>query len=204
MQFAQSKFSVDFMVPQVSQNPKLSTNDEVFSAVTAKTGFQFLFQGQTSPPCVSFNKNNLDSMLWEELNDTTFKALKESLMNPAALEHPNDHIPFPLFFFFKMKREEVPLGCSSRKMETPLIHSVVSSAAGPSGARVRTMPQGHWGHSPSVKATEKTAVGSPVSFLLLVQKDLSWIFITSTFSSQPSHRLWSPPVNRASRNSLTF
>ena len=74
-------------------------------------------------------------MLWEELNDIIFKALKESVMNPPALEHPNDQIPFPPFFF-NMKREEAPSQCSSRKTETPLIHSAELSAAGPSGARV--------------------------------------------------------------------
>lgn len=37
-------------------------------------------------------------MLWEELNDITFKALKQSVMNSPALEHPNDQIPFPPLF----------------------------------------------------------------------------------------------------------
>lgn len=80
--------------------------------------------------------------LWEELNDITFKALKESLMNPAAFEHPNDQIHFPLFLLALWKREEVSLGYSSRKMETPCSHSVESSMAGPSGAKWKElMPQ---------------------------------------------------------------
>ena len=50
---------------------------------------------------VLFNKNNFDSMLWEELNDITFKALKQSVMNPPALGNLNYQIFFFLYVYEK-------------------------------------------------------------------------------------------------------
>ena len=41
--------------------------------------------------------NNPNLILWEELNNITFKALKESLMNQPILGHSNYQIPFSFF-----------------------------------------------------------------------------------------------------------
>ena len=127
-------------------------------------------------------------MLWEELNDIIVKALKESVMNPPALEHPTDQIPFPLFFLIWKGRKR-PRGAHPEKQRHHW--SIVQNCQ-----QLDPVAQGYEpclrateATALPVKATEKTIVGSPVSFLLLMQKDLSWIFITSTFSSQPSHCL---------------
>ena len=59
---------------------------------------------------VSLNNNNPDPILWEEPDDTAFKALKESFMNTPpprpALGNPTYQI---LFFFLYTKRKEMPL-----------------------------------------------------------------------------------------------
>ena len=58
-----------------------------------------------------------DPVLWEEWDHIDFKALKMSLMNPTALGHPNDQIPF---FFLHMKRKGMPLGCSFKNLGTTI------------------------------------------------------------------------------------
>lgn len=53
-------------------------------------------------------KNHNEPILWEEPDDTDFKALKESLMNlPTSLGIPIIRVLFSLLF---MKRKEMPLG----------------------------------------------------------------------------------------------
>ena len=46
---------------------------------------------------VLLRNNKFIQILWEELDNIVFKALKKSLMNPLALGHPNYQIPFFLF-----------------------------------------------------------------------------------------------------------
>ena len=50
------------------------------------------------------NNNNTDLILWEEVDDIAFKALKESLMNPPVLGRLKDHISFSLLAY---EKEEV-------------------------------------------------------------------------------------------------
>lgn len=53
------------------------------------------------------NVNNPDPIPWEELDKTAFKALKENLMNPLALGHPN--LSDSLFLFFLHGKEGYPV-----------------------------------------------------------------------------------------------
>lgn len=46
------------------------------------------------PLYVLLRNDSPDPISWEEQDDMAFKALKESLMNPPALGHPNHQIPF--------------------------------------------------------------------------------------------------------------
>lgn len=46
------------------------------------------------PLYVLLRNDTADPISWEEQDDMAFKALKESLMNPPALGHPNHQIPF--------------------------------------------------------------------------------------------------------------
>ena len=50
----------------------------------------------------SLKNNNPYPILWEQLNNITFKALKESLMNQPTLGHSNYQIQF--FFFVCEKK----------------------------------------------------------------------------------------------------
>ena len=50
---------------------------------------------------VLLNNENLNPILWEEPDDTAFKALKQSLMNPPSLGYPNYQIPFFLLVYEK-------------------------------------------------------------------------------------------------------
>lgn len=51
----------------------------------------------TKPLYVLLKNDSPDPILWEEWDDQTFKALKESLINPPALGHSNCQIPFFIF-----------------------------------------------------------------------------------------------------------
>ena len=61
---------------------------------------------------VLVNSNIADPILQDEQNGIVFKALKESLMNPSALGHPNYQIPF---FLFAYEKEENALRVLSQK-----------------------------------------------------------------------------------------
>ena len=65
----------------------------------------------TKPLHVLFNNNNLNPILWEELEDIAFKALKESFMKPLAFGHPN------FFFLFVYEKQCNDLGDSPQKHE---------------------------------------------------------------------------------------
>ena len=88
---------------------------------------------------------------------TAFETLKESLMNPPALGHPNYQIPF--FPFLYMKRKRMPLGFSPQYTGTTIEY--YSQKLDPEA----------WGYPCSfrtimatallVKTTEKIIVGSP-------------------------------------------
>ena len=67
-----------------------------------KLDSKFLFYGQTSVIFFKLKNNNPYPILWEQLNNITFKALKESLMNQPTLGHSNYQIPF--FFFVCEKK----------------------------------------------------------------------------------------------------
>lgn len=51
----------------------------------------------TKPLYVLLKNDSPEPTLWEEWDKQTFKALKESLINPPALGHPNYQIPFLIF-----------------------------------------------------------------------------------------------------------
>lgn len=61
---------------------------------------------------VLLKNNNPNPILWEEPNDIAFKALKEDLMNPSALGHPNYQISF---FLFVCENERNALGVLTQK-----------------------------------------------------------------------------------------
>ena len=63
------------------------------------------------PHYILLSYNNPDPVLWGKLDNIAFKALKESLMNPHALGHPNYEILFP----FVYEREENALGVLTPK-----------------------------------------------------------------------------------------
>lgn len=66
----------------------------------------------TKPLYVLLRNDSPDPISLEEQDDMAFKPLKESLIKPPSLRHPNYQIPF----FLCMKRKEMPLGCSLRNM----------------------------------------------------------------------------------------
>ena len=66
---------------------------------------------------VLLKNNDPDPSLWEEQDDTAFKALKESLINPLAFGHSNYQIPFSLFVY---EKEGNTLGYSPQNMRTTI------------------------------------------------------------------------------------
>ena len=75
-----------------------------------KLDSKLLFYVQTS---VCFIKEQeVQPILWEKQDNIAFKALKKSLMNPLALEHPNYQI---LFFLFAHEKEGKALGVLTQK-----------------------------------------------------------------------------------------
>lgn len=96
---------------------------------------------------------------------TAFKALKESLINPPSLGHPNYQIPFVLFV--NEKEGHAP-GVLIQKQGINMDPSTLESKAGPCGSGIplpvclRTTVA----TALLVKATEKVVVGSHLTMVV--------------------------------------
>lgn len=63
------------------------------------------------------------TQFYEEQSNIAFKALRESLMNPPVLGHPNCQISL-----LHLERKETPLGYSPKNMGPPSTHRVLISS----------------------------------------------------------------------------
>ena len=71
----------------------------------------------TKPLYILVKNYDPNIILLQEGDNIGFKALKESLMNPHVLRHPNNQVPFPPLC---MKVKEMPLGYLPQNSETTI------------------------------------------------------------------------------------
>ena len=87
---------------------------------------------------ILFNNDNPDLILCVDLKNIFFKALKESLMNPATLGHPNYQIPF-FFSFWIRRRRECPLGTHPKSWGPLSTRKVLKVVTGPCGMGITSL-----------------------------------------------------------------
>lgn len=106
---------------------------------------------------VLLQNTNSDPISWEESDYINFKALKESLMNPSSLGHPNDQIPFSLFVY---EKEGNTHGILTQNMGTIIDPQHIIARHGPCVMEIPPCLRAITAIDLLVKATKKIIVDS--------------------------------------------
>ena len=133
-----------------------------------------------------YNKNP-NTILWEEMDDIGFKALKESLMNLPALGHPKYQISFSLC---SHQKTPGPIGYYGQQQD-PMAHGSCLIAI--------TDTFSFW-----LKPLRKLFWDPFNHFCTSCSRNSPEFSSLSIFFRQPLHLLWSPFVNCPSHNYFTL